>query len=476
MSRSQAEAWLLFIGEIFEKGKIKILEERKRYDMKRTILILGIIVIALGGCTLQKESNQMLENIVTQEVPNDIHTDLHTLPQEIQDIIYRDGTFFDVESQKQYTKKSYKVQNLENIMQETKWGKYLICDFDEDGEQELVVRLQNMEGYCLDTKVFDKQENMVYAYSFVYRGFLHVYEDGGIYGASAADQFMIYKVKFDKNKQEETIILDKTSEETKSGQFEKVWYVKGKRVTEEEFNKFLDEYWDRDKNSDIPWNYSGIDNQLWQMELAKIPVQKKDKVVYNIDVTGDGTEDTIIVDSSKTKRLWNKKVVISVEESDGNEIWREEMEVSEKDIAYYLCKENEKYYLLRYIPEFIEGRGNYSFEVFNLNEKGEELVYSDNITFKTYVEEKYDRNFSSSDMSCFRDNLNRYLSNGILLLGIEDGEVKYSTETKAFTYQEDYKKIIPSDIQKADEYVNNQLDLMEERILEEGKIDNYYMR
>ena len=126
MSRSQAEAWLLFIGEIFEKGKIKILEERKRYDMKRTILILGIIVIALGGCTLQKESNQMLENIVTQEVPNDIHTDLHTLPQEIQDIIYRDGTFFDVESQKQYTKKSYKVQNLENIMQETKWGKYLI--------------------------------------------------------------------------------------------------------------------------------------------------------------------------------------------------------------------------------------------------------------------------------------------------------------------------------------------------------------
>ena len=131
---------------------------------------------------------------------------------------------------------------------------------------------------------------------------------------------------------------------------------------------------------------------------------------------------------------------------------------------------------MRYIPEFIDGRGNYSFEVFNLNEKGEELVYSDNITFKTYVEEKYDRNFSSSDMSCFRDNLNRYLSNGILLLGIEDGEVKYSTETKAFTYQEDYKKIIPSDIQKTDEYVNNQLDLMEERILEEGKIDNYYMR
>ncbi|MBQ2799782.1 MAG: hypothetical protein IJF03_00155 [Lachnospiraceae bacterium] len=443
--------------------------------MKKCIVAFCAIIMILSSCTLQE--NATTDNLYGELRlgESSLYEDLSPLPQEIQDIIYNNATFFDVESQKQYTKESYKVTDNEELNQQLQWSEYMVFDFDDDGEKELVVML-DVGGGDPFVRVFDKQEDMVYAYPFVYRGFLHVYEDGGIYGASAADQFMIYKVKFDKNKQEETIILDKTSEETKSGQFEKVWYVKGKRVTEEEFNKFLDEYWDRDKNSDIPWNYSGIDNQLWQMELAKIPVQKKDKVVYNIDVTGDGTEDTIIVDSSKTKRLWNKKVVISVEESDGNEIWREEMEVSEKDIAYYLCKENEKYYLLRYIPEFIEGRGNYSFEVFNLNEKGEELVYSDNITFKTYVEEKYDRNFSSSDMSCFRDNLNRYLSNGILLLGIEDGEVKYSTETKAFTYQEDYKKIIPSDIQKTDEYVNNQLDLMEERILEEGKIDNYYMR
>lgn len=443
--------------------------------MKKCIVAFCAIIMILSSCTLQE--NATIDNLYGELRlgESSLYEDLSPLPQEIQDIIYNNATFFDVESQKQYAKESYKVTDNEELNQQLQWSEYMVFDFDDDGEKELVVML-DVGGGDPFVRVFDKQEDMVYAYPFVYRGFLHVYEDGGIYGASAADQFMIYKVKFDKNKQEETIILDKTSEETKSGQFEKVWYVKGKRVTEEEFNKFLDEYWDRDKNSDIPWNYSGIDNQLWQMELAKIPVQKKDKVVYNIDVTGDGTEDTIIVDSSKTKRLWNKKVVISVEEFDGNEIWREEMEVSEKDIAYYLCKENEKYYLLRYIPEFIEGRGNYSFEVFNLNEKGEELVYSDNITFKTYVEEKYDRNFSSSDMSCFRDNLNRYLSNAILLLGIEDGEVKYSTETKAFTYQEDYKKIIPSDIQKADEYVNNQLDLMEERILEESKIDNYYMR
>jgi hypothetical protein len=201
-----------------------------------------------------------------------LYEDLSPLPQEIQDIIYNGGTFFDVESQKQYTKESYKITDNEELNRQLQWLEYIVFDFDEDGEKELVVMLYAGGGDPY-VRVFDKQEDMVYAYPFVYRGFLHVHEDGGIYGASAADEFMIYKVKFDKNKQEETIILNETSEETESGQIERVWYVKGKKVTEEEFYKFLDEYWEN--NKDIPWSSSGIDSQLLQAELSKIPVQKK---------------------------------------------------------------------------------------------------------------------------------------------------------------------------------------------------------
>lgn len=463
MSRSQAEAWLLFIGEIFEKGKIKILEERKRYDMKRTILILGIIVIALGGCTLRKESNQMLENIVTQEVPNDIHTDLHTLPQEIQDIIYRDGTFFDVESQKQYTKKSYKVQNLENIMQETKWGKYLICDFDEDGEQELVVRLQNMEGYCLDTKVFDKQENMVYAYSFVYRGFLHVYEDGTIDSSSAADTFYYYKLKFNKEKCEETVIADSTWVED-----EKVWYIEGKKVTEEEFYNFINKNYGI--NTEILWSSSSLESKLLQEEISKLPIRKKNEIVYNVDITEDGSADTITVDISKTESIWKQKAVISVKDSNGDKIWSDEMELSDTSCKlYYLCKKDEKYCLLRYITKYQEGDGSYTFEVFYPKEKEEKVIDSQKVQFQTYPIGKYEVNLPISDMYDFAEEVNDYFYNGILLLGVEDGEFKYTTDNIPVTYEEKYKKVVPEKIQKENLYLEGQLAIMREKILEESK-------
>ena len=71
-------------------------------------------------------------------------------------------------------------------------------------------------------------------------------------------------------------------------------------------------------------------------------------------------------------------------------------------------------------------------------------------------------------MSFFRDSINKYLANSILLLSIEDGEVEYSTETKALTYQENYKKIIPTDIQNEEPYVDNQLEIIEEKILKES--------
>lgn len=398
--------------------------------MKKSIVVFCVIIIFFSSCTFEQSTitDNLYEKITLENCS--LYEDFSSLPQEIQDIIYNNGTFFDVESQKQYTKKSYKVTDNEELNQQIQWSEYMVFDFDDDGEKELVVML-DVGGGDPYVRVFDKQEDMVYAYPFVYRGFLHVYKDGGIYGASAADEFMIYKVKFDKNKQEETIILNETSEENESGQIAKVWYVKGKKVTEEEFNKFRDEYWEN--NKDIPWSSSGIDSQLLQMELSKIPVQKKDKVIYNLDMKGDG------------------------------------MELSKNTtIAYYLCKDNENYCFVRYIPEYIKGIGNYSFEVFSLKEEGEELVDSEKVEFKTYADGKYDKNFSSTNMSFFRDSINKYLANSILLLSIEDGEVEYSTETKALTYQENYKKIIPTDIQNEEPYVDNQLEIIEEKILKES--------
>ena len=53
--------------------------------MKKAILTFCFSIVLLSGCTLQKESKQMEEKTVSQEELTTIYTDLHTLPQEIQD-------------------------------------------------------------------------------------------------------------------------------------------------------------------------------------------------------------------------------------------------------------------------------------------------------------------------------------------------------------------------------------------------------
>lgn len=435
--------------------------------MRKIILIVCFAILLLSGCTLKKESNQIIENTISPEEPVDKYTDLNILPQKIQDIIYSDGNFFDVESQQNYTKESLEIKDYDNIWK-TKWGEYIVFDFDDDGEQELVVRLENKNGDCVSTKIFDKQEDMVYAYSFVYRAFLHVYKDGTIDSSSGADAFEYYKLKFNKNKKEETIIAESTSEKTDSGQYMTVRYVEGKKVTEEELYSYINEKYAR--NTEILWSPAALDSKLLQEKISKLPVQKKDKIVYNVDVTGDGIEDTITVDISNIKSIWKKRAVISVKNSEGDKIWSDKMELSDTSgKLYYLCNMNGRYCLIRYITDYMKGDGRYSFEAFYLGKEGEKVIDSQKVQFQTYPLGKYEVNFSVHDMSYFAYDSNEYFFNGILLLEMKDGEVSYSTERAPVTYQEEYKDIISDDIWKKDLYLGGRLAIMRDKIFEESK-------
>lgn len=226
------------------------------------------MMIGLTACSSEKKTGQIVENIATDKKIEDtvssaetveVYQDLSTLPKEIQNVLYNNETFFDVEAQKEYTKKSYKV--LDNNDKKTKdidWGRYIVYDFDKDGENELAVIIE-VHSAESDMRVFDKQNDKVYAYTFEYRGFLNVYADGAIVGSSAADKFTYYNVKFDKNKRQEIIIANATSEETESGQYEKVWYIGEKKVSEEEFYSFIKRY---EETEIVPWSSFSLDSKL----------------------------------------------------------------------------------------------------------------------------------------------------------------------------------------------------------------------
>lgn len=184
------------------------------------------------------------------------YEDLSALPQEIKDILYSNGTFFDVENKKEYTKASYEFFDGYEMLKKIGWGQYIVYDIDKDGERELAVILKHYDSVLEEVRVFDRQSDMVYAYPFAFRGFLHVYTDGAILASNAADSNMLYTVIFDKGECEETIIADSTFEEAEPDDGLSLWYVNGKEVSEEEFYGFIGKY---DQTKEIPWSIGEVD-------------------------------------------------------------------------------------------------------------------------------------------------------------------------------------------------------------------------
>lgn len=231
--------------------------------MKKNVIAGVLFVALLTGCGVEKKDSEKL-NIITEKketilptvLPSEVYENIGELPKEIQDILYYEGTFFEVEYQNEYTKESYKVKKDENSWKDLEWERYRVYDLDKDGEKELIVIILESPSKAF-VEVFDKQEDRVYAYAFPYRGFVGLYTDGAVLGSSGADVGRFRTMKFDKNKYEETIIAESTSEESEDGQYMKVWYIGDKKVSEEEYYEFISRYHNQEVM--IPWSTSPLD-------------------------------------------------------------------------------------------------------------------------------------------------------------------------------------------------------------------------
>ena len=231
--------------------------------MKKNIIVGLFLVTILAGCGVEKKNSEKSEIIIEKALPTilpvETYQDIDTLPEEIHEILYCDGTFFEVEHQKEYTKKSYKVQVDENTWEDLEWKSYRVYDLDADGENELIVIIEETPSKPF-VEVFDKQEDRVYAYAFPYRGFTRVYTDGAVDGSSGADRGCFRTIKFDKNKYEETIVAESTAEENEEGDYMSVWYIGENKVSEEEFYEFVSRY--HNEEVIIPWSTHSLDEVI----------------------------------------------------------------------------------------------------------------------------------------------------------------------------------------------------------------------
>ena len=87
--------------------------------MKKNIIVGVLLVIFLVGCGVEKKNSEKSEIIIEKALPTilpvEIYQDIDTLPEEIHEILYCDGTFFEVEHQKEYTKKFSSIKNETSV-------------------------------------------------------------------------------------------------------------------------------------------------------------------------------------------------------------------------------------------------------------------------------------------------------------------------------------------------------------------------
>lgn len=204
-------------------------------------------------CGMEEEYVAVTKEELPEVLPLEeasVYQDLKLLPQEIQNMLYNNGAFFEVYNQKEYTMDTFDGSHYMNLepFERPDWLEYIVFDFDHDDEKELAVVLKS-PSIAATVEIFDLQEETVYAYSVVYRGFLSPQTDGSVIGSSGASQNIQYYFEFNKNHVKNKIIDQQDVSE---------YQICTEKVSEEEYYQYVS---DRYQNS-IPWSSDTLDAVL----------------------------------------------------------------------------------------------------------------------------------------------------------------------------------------------------------------------
>lgn len=250
--------------------------------MKKRILILMGVCFMFAGCGAKSsktlETSQLSDTEATEDVAGSealgeqadpegtIRTtadDLLKLPQEIKDVLFGDGHFYDVEEKKEFTRESFQVMDP-NADQLTAvlWKEFLVADVDQDGEDELAVYITALDGALVDheVRIFDLSDGTVYAHPYVFRAVAAVYENGIFIASGGAADNIWYRIQYDGEDEVQTV---EAYSETKFVEEEGTsvhYYIGDEEVPEEELYEYIG------KRYGINGERGEFDRILWSEE------------------------------------------------------------------------------------------------------------------------------------------------------------------------------------------------------------------
>ncbi len=152
----------------------------------------------------------------------------------IKSVLNGNHTLFDADNDKQTDIYEYIARNSKYLTEELKI-KFAVVDFDHDGIAEIVLDT-NMH-YTGERVVCHYEDNNVYLSLLAFRPSAYIYNNGITTGSGSAFTFYHYSISFDRGRVECNI--ETTWDDSHDSEIPDL-YVGDKKVTEEEYNSFID--------------------------------------------------------------------------------------------------------------------------------------------------------------------------------------------------------------------------------------------
>lgn len=210
------------------ENKVKKSKNKKIRNIIIVIMLTIIISVALifSGSKVSKKTDE--EEKYVEEAKQ----------EEIEENSEINNHYFNVLDDKE--KIRHEVEDgvteeitISEILSKNKPSKidYCILDVDNDNCNEMYLKIElEPEPFII---ILNYEEGVIYGFEFPVRGIQNLKKDGTYYGGGGAESGAVYKVEFSKEKKIETDIASQNGN---------VYTINKKSVTEEEFNKFMNDF------------------------------------------------------------------------------------------------------------------------------------------------------------------------------------------------------------------------------------------
>lgn len=181
-----------------------------------------------------------------------------------------------------------------------------------------------------------------------------------------------------------------------------------------------------------------ITGRSWEITKEVLP--------GNYDFNHDGNPETLELKTVWFSGMTDAAVdtyVLSVFGENGEKIWQDEAGTSHAgENSLYACRVEGDDYLLRYQPYMAQGMCTYHYELFSLNETGEEVLWKENsVEFSINRNPALPFDLNPPEVAAFLKDVHQYLDAAALLVSTaEDNELFFLDYDSTLTLEENLQR------------------------------------